>query len=180
MKQFKTLSEYKYFDVVEVEGMTGLKMKSVGVGILPYTTDENGMINEVGLLKEFNPFREGDYCHTLITGTIENTDEALLETAKRELQEEGGYVIAETEMKRWIFLGVFFVDKYSDCQVPIFAVDVTGLQAGEVTGDGSRKEALSQLEFLPSNQIVMTDEALALAAFLRLFNYFYIKTIGNV
>ena len=88
MKQFKTLSEYKYFDVVEVEGLTGLKMKSVGVGILPYNTDENGMINEVGLLKEFNPFREGDYCHTLITGTVENIDEALLETAKREFQED--------------------------------------------------------------------------------------------
>jgi len=180
MKEFKTLSEHKYFNVVEVDDMTGLKMNSFGVGILPYTTDEHGMINKVGLLKEYNPFREGDYCHTIITGTIENSDAALLETAKRELQEEGGYVIGDGEINRWIFLGVFFIDKYSDCQVPTFAVDVTGLKAEEPSTDGSKKEKLSQLEFLPTNEVVTTDEALALAAFIRLFNYFYIKTIGNV
>jgi 8-oxo-dGTP pyrophosphatase MutT (NUDIX family) len=180
MKEIKTLNQFKYFDVIEVEGMTGLKMNTVGIGILPYTTDEHGMINAVGLLKEYNPFREGDYCHTIITGTVDNKDAALLETAKRELAEEGGYIIGDAEINRWIFLGVFFVDKYSDCQVPTFAVDVTGLKAEEPKTDGSKKERLSQLEFLPTNQIVVTDEALALAAFLRLFNYFYIKTIGNV
>jgi len=180
MKQFKTLSEYEYFNVVEVDGMTGLKMNSVGVGILPYTTDEHGMIDKIGLLKEYNPFREDNYCHTIITGTVDDKDAALLETAKRELGEECGYIIGDSEINRWIFLGVFFIDKYSDCQVPTFAVDVTGLKAEEPETDGSKKEKLSQLEFLPTNQIVVTDEALALAAFLRLFNYFYIKTIGNV
>lgn len=180
MKQYKTLFEHKYFDVVETHECVGLKMKSTGVGILPYTTDEHGMISEIALLKEFNPFREHDYCHTLITGTIESDDEVLLDTAIRELREEGGYTIPESELKRWVFLGVMFIDKYSDCQVPVFGVDITGITPTSPETDGTKKEALSKLELLPSNQIVITDEALALSAFLRLFNYFYIKTIGNV
>jgi 8-oxo-dGTP pyrophosphatase MutT (NUDIX family) len=160
--------------------MVGLKQKTTSVAIMPYTVDEHGMVKQVGLLKEYNPFREDDYCHTLITGTIEDDDEALLFTAQRELKEEGGFEVPPNENNRWIFLGVFYPYKDSDRQVPTFAVDVTGLTQGEPTTDGSQKEQLSKLEFLPTNQIMITDETLALAAFLRLFNFFYAKSMGNV
>lgn len=33
---------------------------------------------------------------------------------------------------------------------------------------------------MPSNEIMVTEETLALAAFLRLFNYFYLKSTGHV
>jgi 8-oxo-dGTP pyrophosphatase MutT (NUDIX family) len=180
MKEYKTLQKYKNFDIIEIEGHEKIKMNRVSVAVMPYTVDEHGMIHNVGLLKEYNPLREGDYCHTLITGTIDYEDDTLLYTANRELQEEGGFEIPANETERWLYLGNFYPYKDSDRQVPTFAVDVTGLTAGEVKGDGSKKEKLSQLEFIPSNDIMITEELLPLGAFLRLFNYYYLKTIGHV
>ena len=93
MKNYKTLKEFDKFDVVDVEGHVGLKLKTMSVAVMPFTIDSNGMVDKIGLLKEYNPFREGDFSHTLITGTIDYEDDSLLHTAKRELIEEGGYEV---------------------------------------------------------------------------------------
>jgi 8-oxo-dGTP pyrophosphatase MutT (NUDIX family) len=180
MKNYKTLKEFEKFDIVDVEGHVGMKLKTVSVAVMPFTIDDNGMIDKIGLLKEYNPFREGDFSHTLITGTIDYEDDSLLYTAKRELKEEGGYEVPDNENLRWIYLGNFFPYKDSDRQVPTFAVDVTGIEPKEPQTDGTKKEELSKLEMIPSNNIMITEEMLPLSAFLRLFNYFYQKTIGNV
>jgi 8-oxo-dGTP pyrophosphatase MutT (NUDIX family) len=180
MKNYKTLKEFEKFDIVDVDGHVGMKLKTMSVAVMPFTIDENGMIDKIGLLKEYNPFREGDFSHTLITGTIDYEDDSLLYTAKRELKEEGGYEVPDNNNERWIYLGNFFPYKDSDRQVPTFAVDVTGIEAGEPQTDGTKKEELSKLEMIPSNNIMITEEMLPLSAFLRLFNYFYQKTIGNV
>jgi len=180
MKNYKTLKEFEKFDIVDVEGHVGMKLKTMSVAVMPFTIDDNGMIDKIGLLKEYNPFREGDFSHTLITGTIDYEDDSLLYTAKRELKEEGGYEVPDNENLRWIYLGNFFPYKDSDRQVPTFAVDVTGVEPQEPQTDGTKKEELSKLEMIPSNNIMITEEMLPLSAFLRLFNYFYQKTIGNV
>jgi 8-oxo-dGTP pyrophosphatase MutT (NUDIX family) len=180
MKNYKTLKEFEKFDIVDVEGHVGMKLKTVSVAVMPFTIDDNGMIDKIGLLKEYNPFREGDFSHTLITGTIDYEDDSLLYTAKRELKEESGYEVPNNENLRWIYLGNFFPYKDSDRQVPTFAVDVTGIEPKEPQTDGTKKEELSKLEMIPSNNIMITEEMLPLSAFLRLFNYFYQKTIGNV
>lgn len=180
MKEFKTLKSYKNFDVIEIEGHQKIKMTSMSVAVMPFTIDDQDMISKIGLLKEYNTLREGDFCHTLITGTIDNEDEDLLSTAKRELTEEGGFTTPPDENSRWIYLGNFYPYKDSDRQVPTFAVDVTGLPKTVATGDGSKKEELSELIMMPSNEIMVTEETLVLAAFLRLFNYFYLKSTGHV
>jgi 8-oxo-dGTP pyrophosphatase MutT (NUDIX family) len=180
MKNYKTLKEFEKFDIVDVEGHVGMKLKTMSVAVMPFTIDDNGMIDKIGLLKEYNPFREGDFSHTLITGTIDYEDDSLLYTAKRELKEESGYEVPNNENLRWIYLGNFFPYKDSDRQVPTFAVDVTGIEPKEPQTDGTKKEELSKLEMIPSNNIMITEEMLPLSAFLRLFNYFYQKTIGNV
>jgi len=178
MKEYKVLSEYKYLDIIDINGHVGQKMKSMSVAVMPYTVDSNNMIENVGLLKEFNEFREGDFSYTLITGTIDYEDDSLLFTAKRELLEEGGF--EQTENIKWVYLGSFFPYKDSDRQIPTFAVDVTGLEQKEPQTDGSKKEELSKLEMLPASNIMITEEALPLAAYLRLFNYFYQASIENV
>jgi len=180
MKQYNVLFEDKWFQVVNVDGQVGLKNKEMSVGVLPYQTDGTGMISEIGLLKELNYFREGDYCHTLITGTIEYEDDSLLYTAKRELLEEGGFELGENDNDRWIFLGPIYLYKNSDQMIPVFAVDVTGLKQKEAKGDGSKKEANSKLEMVSVGNGISSDEGLVLASFLRLFNYMYAKSMNNV
>jgi hypothetical protein len=180
MKQHKVLFTDRWFDVVEVNSHVGLKNKHMSVGVLPYQTDENGLITHIGLLNELNYFREKDYCDTLITGTIEHEDDSLLLTAIRELAEEGGFHLAEDSNDRWLFLGPIYLYKNSDQMIPVFAVDVTGLEQKESEGDGSEKEKLSSLKMVDVGNGLSCDEALVLASFLRLFNYMYAKSMNYV
>ena len=146
MENYKLIHSEKNFDVVEVEGLVGIKSKSMTVAVMPYTVDDKGLIENVGFLKEFNPFRIGGFADTLITGTVETEDENLLDTVIRELKEEGGIEVPNEQRSRVIFLGAVYPYKDSDRMIPIFAVDVTSLVMAEPEGDGSKKE--SQSEFL--------------------------------
>ena len=177
MKDYKVLYSDSKFDVVEIMGQVGFKAKTMSIAIMPFSTDENSIVDKIGFLKEFNPFREGDYASTLITGTIESEDQDLIQTAIRELKEEGGIECPEDQKGRIIYLGNFYPYKDSDRMVPTFAIDVTGLTLGEPTGDGSKKEELSSFHMAPVTDAMTTDELLPLAAFLRLFNFFYQHSI---
>jgi len=176
MKQPKVVYENKWFDVVEINGQTGIKNKHMTVAVMPYDTDEYGMVKNIGLLHELNYFREGDYCDTLITGTVEYEDDSLLLTAKRELLEEGGFDVDENE--RWLFLGPIYPYKDGDKMIPVFAVDVTDKTQAEAEGDGSDKEKNSKLHMVDVREGISCDEGLVLAAFLRLFNFMYAKSMN--
>ncbi len=140
MKPTKVLFSDKFFDVVDIQGLIGIMHKEMSVAILPYTTKDD-MIDEIGLLHEVNHFREGGFCDTLITGTVEHADDTLLYTAIRELKEEGGIDASGDEnLTRWLFLGPIYLYKDSDRVVPVFSVDVTGLIQSVPSGDGSEKE----------------------------------------
>lgn len=178
--EVKTIFSEKWFDVVKVDGRVGIHNRRMSVAVLPFSNDDNGMIKEIGILNEPNPFREGGFCDTLITGTVEYEDDSLLLAAVRELKEEGGITVPETESARWIFLGVIYTYKDSDRMVPVFAVDVTGLERGTPEGDGSKKEEEASFKFVEVGQGIASDEALVLSAFLRLFNYMYAKTMNYV
>lgn len=179
MKQPKVLFSDKWFDVVNINGQVGLKNKHMSVAVMPYCTDDNGIISTIGLLHEFNNFRENDFSDTLITGTIEYEDDSLLFTAVRELREEGGFTMPEDSLDRWLFLGSIYISKNSDQVIPVFAVDVTGLPQVETNGDGSEKEIKSYLEMVDVSNGIASDESLVLASFVRLFNYMYAKAIGK-
>lgn len=180
MQELKVLYNNEKFDIVDINSIIGLKTKTMSVAILPYTIDENGLIVNVGILKEYNPFRPNNYAFTLITGTIESKDEDILKTAIRELSEEGGITCSPDEMGRWVYLGNFYTSKNSDQIIPTLAVNVTNLKINKPIGDGSEKEKLSSFIMIPANEIVASDELLPLGAFLRLFNYFYTETLQNL
>lgn len=179
-QQPKILFSDKWFDIVDMDGHVGMKSKSMTVAVMPYTTDKNGMVEDIGLIHEYNQFREGDYCDTLITGTVEYEDDSLLFTAIRELKEEGGIEMTEDESEKFIFLGTIYPLKDSDKIIPIFAVDVTGKDINKPQGDGSKKEELSKFAMTKVGDGLISDEALVLSAFLRLFNYMYAKSMNHV
>lgn len=178
MKDYKVLYSSKKFDVVDLDGQVGLKAKTMSIAVIPFTVDEaTFIIDKIGFLKEFNPFRDGEFATTLITGTVESEDEDLIQTVIRELKEEGGIECPQDQIGRIIYLGNFYPYKDSDRMVPTFSIDVSGLTLGEPTGDGSKKEKLSTFYLAPVADALSTDEMLPLAAFLRLFNFFYQKTL---
>ena len=99
--QEKILSSTPRFDVVEIDGKVGIRSTVESVVILPYVTDDQGLPLMLGVLKEKNPFREGGYSVSLISGTSEDEDPDFLETAKRELKEESGFDV--TDNSKWHF-----------------------------------------------------------------------------
>ena len=166
------LYESKRFDVVKIDSKTGIDVKKVTVGVLPYVIAD-GLLSSVGVLHEYNNFRKGGYCDTIITGTLEPDDSSLLSCAIRELNEEGGY--DQTDVDKWIFLGMFKLSKGSNEEINVFGVDVSDIEQVDAKGDGSKKEQLSSLRMTQINDAILTDESLFLASYLRLFDFFYQK-----
>jgi len=176
MKDKNLKYESKRFNVVKKQGRVKIDYKKMTVGVLPYTI-KDGLLDKIGILHEWNPTRQDDFCHTIITGTVDPEDTDYLFAAKRELLEEGG--IKDTNDDNWIFLGSFYVSKGSNEMCHTFAVDVTDLEIGEAVGDGSDAEEKSEFSLMDSgNAITITNESLVLASFLRLFDFFYQKNNG--
>jgi 8-oxo-dGTP pyrophosphatase MutT (NUDIX family) len=173
-KTDKVLFENDWVSLVDRGTRTGMVQKYMGVGVLPFTTDDTGMINTIGLLDEHNPFREDHHSMTLITGTVEGSDKDLIDTVVRETKEEGGFSINRDNT--FYFLGSFSLSKDDDKVIPVFAVKVNDLTQGEATGDGSEAEKRSELKMVSIEKITETQESLALAAFFKLFQLFYSKT----
>jgi 8-oxo-dGTP pyrophosphatase MutT (NUDIX family) len=165
----KILHTTPRFEVIEREGSIGIKSTVEPVVILPFISDDQGLPLMLGVLKERNPFRDGGYSISPISGTSEEEDPDYLATAKRELKEESGYDIEDSS--RWYFLGSVTATKMVDCEHPCFAVDVTGIQKGEATTDGSEHEKLSSFVFIPANDVVKSKDVFIPALFLKLFKF---------
>jgi len=167
--QEKILSSTPRFDVIEREGKVGIRSTVESVMILPFINDDQGLPLMLGVLKEKNPFREGGYSISLISGTSEDEDPDFLETAKRELKEESGFDV--TDNSKWHFLGTVTASKMVDAEHPCFGVDVTGLDKDIATTDGSESEKLSEFIFIPANDVVKAKDVFIPAIFLKLFKF---------
>lgn len=165
----KVLYSAPRFDVITKGDHYGLRPKDDSVIVLPYVTDENGLPVSVGVLNEKNNFREGGFSLTVVSGRCEDEDSGFLETAKRELEEETGFSVPDSD--KWFFLGSVTASKMVDTEHPCFAVNVTGLKRGVPKTDGSENEKATEFLFIPSNDIVKTKDVFIPALFLKLFKY---------
>jgi hypothetical protein len=167
MSDPKILFQNNYIEVIENKGIVGIKQKSPSVIILPYTTDESGNPRSLGLIAEPSSIKEEKITHTIITGSPEDSDVDILATAKRELKEESGYEVEDTE--KWDFLGNIQTSKLIVNGNPAFGVDVTDLQSKEKSGDGSDKEENTKFSLIPVNDAINLDDALISCLFLKIF-----------
>jgi 8-oxo-dGTP pyrophosphatase MutT (NUDIX family) len=165
----KILYSTDHLDLIEREDVVGVIPKFSNVVILPFVSDDAGLPLLVGVLKEYNVFREGGYSISPITGSSDDEDPNFLDTAKRELLEESGYDVSDSE--RWYFLGNAVSSKFVDHEQPCFAVDVSGTERKNPQTDGSKKESLSEFVFIPANDVVKCKDVFIPALFLKLFKY---------
>ena len=169
MENNKILFESPNLNVVERDGRVGVVPTFMNVVVIPFVSDEQGLPLAIGILKEPNPFREGGFSVSLITGTSEDDDPDLLSTAKRELEEESGFKADDNS--RWYYLGSVTSSKFVDHEQPCFAVDVTGLEKGEAKTDGSEDEKQMVFKFIPANDVVKAKDIFIPGLFLKLFKY---------
>lgn len=167
MSDPKILLQNNYLNVIERDNKIGIQQKNPSVMILPYTTDELGNPKTLGLISEPSSLKEGGISLTIITGSPEDSDVDILETAKRELKEESGYSVNEIE--RWDYLGNIKTSKIIINGNPAFGVDITGLEKGEKEGDGSKSEENTKFSLVGLNDAINLDDALVSCLFLKIF-----------
>lgn len=167
----KVLYKTDYFDVIEKDGMFGIEPTDLCVVIMPFEKDEKGLPKSIGVLKEYNPLRDGEYNITLVTGRAEGEDPDVLSTAMRELKEESGYNV--TDPDRWYYLGLMTASKMVMQELPCFAVDVSGLKKEAKEGDGTESEAKSKYMQVSVKEALNTSDAFVPTLFMKVFFYIF-------
>ena len=167
MSDPKILFKNDKIEVIENMGRIGIRQKNPSVMILPYIIDDNGNPKKLGLISEPSPIKLDKISYTIITGSPTKDDVDILATAKRELKEESGYDVEDTE--KWDFLGNIESSKLLVNGNPAFGVDVTDIQRENKEGDGSDNEKDSKFSMFSVSDALSNDDALISCLFLKIF-----------
>lgn len=168
-----SLHTKKNTEVLEINDRLFIKQINPGVVILPYTLNENKIPLEIGILNEVSDIRPGGMSRTLITGTPDEDDNNIFQTAVRELKEESGFDVSD--LKRWKFLGTIHTSKLVINANPCFAVNLTSLVADEKETDGSDREKDSKFELISVEEALSLDDSLVSSLFIKAFKELFIK-----
>jgi ADP-ribose pyrophosphatase YjhB (NUDIX family) len=139
-----------------------------GVFVLGYRVVEGAYEYLVRL--EHNPCHSEGLISTSLTGGIEKGSTPT-ETAVRELKEESGYEVSKHDL---VNLGWVFPSKFSSDKTYMYAVDLTGLEAGVVEGDGTRGEEGAYCVWASENDALWVSSPLLGCAMARL------KKVGEI
>lgn len=132
--------------------------------VLPYRKTENGF--EYLVRSEITPCWSLDHCYSGITGGWEG--EAIVEDAKRELDEEAGYTV---DLSEFIDLGTCRASKSSDSIYSLFTVDLTNKEQHEAVGDGSEGERNASVEWMSAEEAVQLCDAQLVTALARITSH---------
>jgi len=169
----KVIAEGDFEDVIEIQKHYYLVSKKHRVTVLPYTIDSKGLLDKIGVIKDYNyVFEEYDY--TLINGYINADDGTNLVAANRVLYEAIGLNIPNAD--DWMYLGGLYNNLTSDSAIDLYCVDLGGKEIKESEELEVNKQKI-HFKMIDSSHVITSDDTLLLAAYLRLFNYFYVNSL---
>ena len=156
----------RFLAVIERDGYTfsrEVRCQGIIVSLLPFRLTPDPQRVEFLARREVCPAHgpEQEYCS--ITGGLE-PGSSVIETACQELQEEAGYRAEESE---FIPLGIVRPSKSADTIVYLFAVDVTDKVQSTPSGDGTRFERGSSVEWVTYEQGILINDPLFVTAVTR-------------
>jgi len=160
-------------EVVEIDGHLFIRQINPGVIIMPFTVDDSGFPNKIGIISEVLDQRPGGMAKTLITGSQDDKDDNIYQTAVRELEEESGFLVED--LKRWKFLGSLYTSKMVINSNPCFAVNITGLVSGERKTDGSTSEKNTKFELVTVAEALNLEDSLVSTLFIKTFKDIFNK-----
>ena len=171
----KIVKEGTFEDVIVIDEHFYLVSKKHRVTVLPYTIDSKGLLDKIGVIKDFNyVFEEYDY--TLINGYISQDDGTNLVAANRVLYEAIGLNVPTAD--DWMYLGSLYNNLTSDSAIDLYCVDLTTKEIRETEEVEENKDKI-KFKMIDSATVVTSDDSLLLASYLRLFNYFYINSLNK-
>lgn len=171
----KLVLEGPFEDIIEIEQHYYLVDKKDKICVLPYTIATNGLLDKIGVIKDWN-YIEEEKVLTLLNDYVYDDDETDLVAANRVLFEVLGVNVADADL--WLYLGDLFSNMVSDSPIKVYAVDITNIEIKtEETVEEEEKRKMFNL--MDTAKVIQTDDILFLAAYLRLFNYFYVKSLNQ-
>lgn len=132
------------------------------ISVFPFRRNEKGFV-------EF--LLRGEMADIPVFGTIkggcDKEGESIVDTAVRELLEEAGYSVGASQM---IPLGTARTSKLNTTTMNLFAVDLTGIEQGEVVGDGTKNEANAFVKWIPEEESWDAQDPIVHTSIIRLLN----------
>ena len=171
----KIVLEGKFEDVISIDEHYYIISKKYRVAVLPYTIDTRGLLDKVGVVKDYNYIQES-YDYTLINGYVNKDDATNLVAANRVLYEVLGVNI--TDADDWMYLGGLYNTLTSDSPTDLYCVDLTDKQIKE-TEEIEENINKRKFKMIDTSYIITSDDTLLLASYLRLFNYFYVNSLSQ-
>ena len=170
----KVVFEGKYEDVISIEDHYYLVSKKHRICVLPYSISVEGLLDKIGVIKDYNYFAE-DYDYTLINGYITSDDSTDLIAANRLLFEITCKNVESAD--DWSFLGSLYNNLTSDSPISIYAVNVSDISLKTDEETEERQDKI-KYEMIDCSKVVTSDDTLFLAAYLRVFQMFYINSLN--
>jgi hypothetical protein len=167
MSKEKVVLTSPFEDVVEKDKHLYIVHKLDTICVIPYTIASNGILDKVGVVKE-------DKIYKLLTGYVSADDATDLVAANRILFE-----VIQSNVKsadEWMYLGK--LENIAGGNITLYAVNIGDVTV-KLSPESEDKEQASKFEMIRSNEVVSSDDALFLAAYLRLFNYFYVNSLKS-
>lgn len=171
----KLVLEGDFEDIFEIEDHYYIVNKKDKVCVLPYTISSKGLLDKIGIVEDWNYIEEEEVL-TLINDYISEDDNSDLVAANRILYEIIGSNVEEANL--WMYLGNIYNNLTSDSPLKLYAVDISDINIKndeEVEEENERKK----FKLFDSTKVLQTDDMLFLAAYLRLFNYFYVNSLNK-
>ena len=167
MSKEKVVLTGPFEDVIEKNKHLYIVHKLDTICVIPYTIAGNGILDNVGVIKEDNLYK-------LLTGYVTADDGTNLVAANRIL-----FDVIQSNVKgadNWMYLGK--LENISGGDITLYAVNIGDVTV-KPTPDSEDQEQASKFEMIRANEVVSSDDALFLAAYLRLFNYFYVNSLKS-
>lgn len=161
-----------YEDVIKDNEHFHIIHKLDKICVLPYTISSNGLLDTIGVIKELDILKEKSN-YTLISGYVNQDDPTNLVAANRLVFEIIGSNIKGADA--WMYLGK--LTNISGGENMIYCVNLTKVDINNSEEVEEVKKA-KKFEMINANKVVGSDDALFLASYMRLFNYFYVNSIS--
>jgi hypothetical protein len=169
----KLIAQGEYEDVFEIDGHFYLQDKKDKVAVIPYTISSEGLIDKIGVVQDWNYVEEEEVL-TLLNNYVSSDDSTDLVAANRVLFETTKINVKSA--KDWMYLGAVYSNLTSDSPIKLYAVDISNLRIQEEAEITPQKK---KFKLMNASSVIRTDEILFLAAYFRLFNVFYVKSLSK-
>lgn len=162
-----------YEDVISIDNHYYINHKINKICVLPYTISSDNLVDKIGVIKKIDLIEEKEN-YVLINGYLNQDDPTNLVAANRLVYEIIGSNIKNAN--DWMYLGKLNNTSINS-NIILYAVNISNITINNHPNIIESKEE-NKFELVESNKVAISDDALFLAAYLRLFNYFYVKSIS--